>query len=244
MKRNTQAANNRNFYEIKHKGRYLFCITSTLKRLGAYVPVNGHRTVGAGSKFVKKGETVLDKIPFDEEKSFCASEIGEICSNIRDKSFDKGVIYYVYGLRSYLAIKSVCSNCHSQGALTCTCDHLIKALEEEFASIVDNSSDFYEPFSFDLSGRNFDLRVSSAYPTVPAFETDCLSAEHELGVLVQADKVDVERQRFNPGLLHRLNEIEEEEINRPKSGSLDDYRDLILPPNIVSLINKPGTFPP
>ena len=125
----------KNRYGFTLDRRVWFLLKNTSQRSGAFWPLGGFKSLGesvSDTRFISPGKKEFNKKPFDEEKNFRLSQVGEICSKPRCPSNGKGVLYWAYGYDKYIPILKPCTWCLKKNAKTCHCDTLMVALIDHF----------------------------------------------------------------------------------------------------------------
>ena len=178
-------------YGFVLNGRTWVLVKPSSQRRGSFWPVGGFRRIDIPSKFVKPGQTTLDGKEFNELDNFKLSQIGEICSRPRDPKNGKNVLYWVYGINSYRAIKNPCNFCQNLGNKACECDVHMRALMLDFEEAVrTNENNFYAPITPNLH-REFNLRVASNYGKIASTEADKLTEAHTHGFFIPTEDIHI-----------------------------------------------------
>ena len=184
----------KNRYGFTLDRRVWFLLKNTSQRSGAFWPLGGFKSLGesvSDTRFISPGKKEFNKKPFDEEKNFRLSQVGEICSKPRCPSNGKGVLYWAYGYDKYIPILKPCTWCLKKNAKTCHCDTLMVALIDHFFNTVrSRGEDFYKPFKYDLS-RSFNLLVCDRYSEKASLGPDRFTEFQIEGPLILSENIKI-----------------------------------------------------
>ena len=135
------------------------------------VPIQGWRSTDKTAKYMKVQHNNAE---FDKVKNFLNSDIGELASDIQGITkrlkYPKGVLYYVYGFRSYVPVSRPSRNCDLR-VQKCEHEPVFAALSNERDEILKEIRSWDEFFDFNVH-RNFDLKISSNYGKYPKVNRD------------------------------------------------------------------------